>query len=706
MRLLSIPLRHPRWSLVLTLSITVLFALLLARDLRIDNGIGVWLPPDDPALDRYDEFRGIFGEDNFVIIAFEPVDLTREEVREQLQRLQLSFAQLGEVDRVIGPFSPEAEGASWAADRLVSDDRRAVAFLALPAEENRAGLVPALERCAASSGIETPPSIAGPEAINYYLDVGSQDSFGTLFPVVVALIGGVLLAALRRPRIVLGILLVGGLATVWSLGCLVLAGRTMNMVVSVLPALLIVLGTAYSLHLCEALLAQRDDSPRRRWSAAIADTVKPCGLTALTTAAGLASLAFADIPPVRDLGVFAALGVLFSFLLVFAFLPPFLLLVGGAGPSPIEESKASGALTALPRRIRRARYPVLIATLLCAGVAAGGIGKLRIGSDILRFFPDDHPIVLATHSIEERFFGLTPIEIRWHGDRGDLLSAAGVSGLREMEAACRAEPEITDVITPLDFDERLDTLSPEMAAGVLAIALSGGLPDPRMGSYLHPDGEQLDVRLTCAVRTIPIEPSVALVERLEARLEESTPDGIEGHVTGAIPILVRMQALLLTTQLGTFAASMSVVTGLLLLAFRSVRLTLLSLVPNLLPILLVLGFMGLAGIPLDVSTVTVASIALGMVVDDTIHFLYRYRGSPAGPAVERLESVFRTTGRPILFTSLAVAIGFAAFSVAPFRPTHYFGGLIAATALLALIADLIVLPALLLVGRERSCRTR
>jgi predicted RND superfamily exporter protein len=708
----TLPLRRPRLFLVVIGLITAGFAVVIARDLRFDNTLAVWFPPDDPDLARYRAFRAVFGDDSAVAVAYDGADLQQDRIRRWLGTLQRDLGQLPGVDLVRGPFLLTEEDIGELGDpgmiqrRFVSADERTLVMLVYPdrhlAGPARVDLFGAIEQRARSSDLSLEPILVGPESINQWLDRGSQESFGTLFPVVVVIVGGVLLVALRRIRLVLGILLVAGVSIVWTLGALTLAGRPMNLVVSVLPALLVVLGTAYSLHVAERFLEAPAATLPERWAFALRDTWRPCLITALTTSAGLGSLALASLTPVRDLGVVAAAGVLLSYGLVCSLLPAFVIAVQ---PGWVPRPAAPHATTRLPRLVgllRVARYPILLGTLALVAVAALGLRQLQAGSDILSFFPVDHPVRRGTELVEDRLFGLTPLELWWRGPTRDLGSATGVAALRALERTVTAsEPDVTGVFSVLQADPGFRDATDEQVAGALReLAGFEQLPEQVHGYLVQ--GEPLQLRQTLAVRTIPIEATVALSRRVEQRLTEVVPPGVEAEVTGAIPILVHMQALLLQTQVRTFAASFGVVTLLLLLAFRSIRLALLSLVPNLLPILCTLGLMGHLGIPLDVATVTVASIAFGLVVDDTIHLLHRYRAATLDGrrGVERWVQVLRATGRPVIVTSLAAGLGFAAFLVAPFRPTHDFGLLVALAAALALLADLIVLPALLLGTRR------
>jgi len=671
------PLDHPRVAVSLVVAATLLLGLPLVRGLRVDNRISVWLPAHDHDLAVYERFRAIFGEDAFLLVAVHAPAVSREPVRGAIVALENLLEAAPFVQRVRGPFTESS--AAREDDPLTARDGSMAAILVYPREGGDA-LPPAefvdrVKARAAASQLAGRLVFAGPTAINAALDRGSRRSFAHLFPVAVLLIVVVLWLALRRIRYVLATLLVSGVAIVWTLGLHVLAGGTLDMVVSVLPSLLVVLGTAYSLHLSMAHLATGGRRGSARWTAAIDETWRPCLLTALTTVAGLGALAWARIPPVRHLGILSAFGVMAEFFLVFFFLPPLhRLWHGGEEVVAVRAWDGGGRLVGWIARHRNRVLGVGGAIVL---VAAFGLPRLRIESHILSFFPRGAPVVQATHEVETHLFGLTPIEIWTHGPASLLLDARALARARSLERDCAAEPAVTAVFSPL----------------------GSGRPAAGHGDRFRVADGAFDARTTLAVRTISIERSEALVRRLRRRVGEGLSPGVTTRVTGAIPILVRIQALLLRTQIGTFAISMALITALLAMAFRSLRWALLSLVPNVLPIVVTLGAMGYAGIPLDVATVTVASIALGLVVDDTIHIVGRLVAtrSSGRSRASRLEEILRGVGRPILFTSIATAVGFSAFLFAPFRPTFFFGLLVGFTALVAVVCDVVLLPALVLV---------
>ncbi|RKY18136.1 MAG: hypothetical protein DRQ55_14100, partial [Planctomycetota bacterium] len=513
-------------------------------------------------------------------------------------------------------------------------------------------------------------------------------------PLVAALMLLMLWLALRDAGLVVSIVLVSSIATVWTLGLLALTGHALNMVLAPLPALLLVLGMAYALHLvCAARASAAPDEPTR-WRRAVAETLRPSTVTALTTAAGLGALTLAELPPVQQLGAFGAFGVLVNFGLVYTLLPALALLRRrGLGP----RRGAPAGATRLVGAVLRRRSTVLAAAAVVAVLAGLGLSRLVMASDVLSYFPDDHPLRQATARIEGTLTGLTPLEVWVSGEADQVLTTEAVESLRGALAAIAELPAVTGVFGLFGSAAGLSALPSAALVPLLRGLYDSGELAASGGDRLQVEGSRFDLRWTVATRTTAIEDSARLAERVRDEVSARLPDGLTASLTGAVALLVRVQALLLVTQVQTFGVSLLAVTLVLALAFRSLRLALLSLVPNLLPVLMTLGSMGFCGIPLNVATVTVAGIAYGLVVDDTVHILSRLarRSGGRAPASRSLADAVAATARPVIASSCVAAVGCSAFALSSFRPTAWFGLLIALTAVYALVCDLVLLPALI-----------
>ncbi len=727
---------------VLALSLTALGGAWLPS-LAVDNGLTAWLPVDRPALEDWRRFEARFGQDSLVAAMARDRQAARDESGAAWVALARELRDDPVVRQVIlPPFAPEPLAAPTGNGAF----QPPVAHFLRSEDGSRAGLVIVLdgsrssaERMAALDRLERvllnhreslgPFELAGAEAVTRELDRGSRDSLRRLAPAVVLVMALILLAATREWRAVVAGLAVILMASIWTFGLLAAAGRTLNLVVAVVPAVLAVVTIMTAMHVVAAFqagspeggipaaLAADDQAQRRKWwEQALRATVLPSSLSTFTTAAGFASLAGSAIPPVRDLGVFAAVGVVSTLVLCFTWFPAVL----AASPSVRPVARADRWWTldradSLARFMHRHARAVLTIAVLLAVLSLAGFRRLVIESDILSFFPAGHPLPRAYAAIDESLIGLTPLEVVIEGPPELLLSDPAMERFREFAAfAQNREPLVRQVLSPLlepfrrgepelvfSAEELREVSQEELPPGVERFLWRA----PRSASTQAASSETIALRTTILVSTRSSNAVAALTERLRRRLESALGPGIQGTITGSAALLVEGQVLLLETQLSSFGSAFVLIGAVMLISFRSIRLAMVAAVPNLLPIAYTLGFMGWGQIPLNTATVTVAGIALGLVVDDTIHFLHHWnqRRRQGVPRLTAMAQTLHEVGRPAVGGSLAVAGGFAIFGFASFRPTFYFGVLLASAALAALLCELAILPALL-TGREPAGR--
>lgn len=736
--MLFVSLTRPGITIAVTAILTVILGI-AASSVEVDNTPENWLPADSGGLDELARFRERFGNDSLILAFGRNAELDNPAWRADFAALAATLRRVEGVGAVLAPAGAvpaptddpyEAELTTGGAavrppiePYLIGADRRHVALAISLAggldPPTRSRLVARLEETLAAAAPRLGPlDLAGADVITHDLDHGTARSLASLGPFVLLLMCAVFYGSTRSMRAVAAMVLTTVAAATGALGLMVLAGRRLNLVAAAMPAVLAVTTAAYCTHLLSHYLGipaapgeATDRLIRRRWwRESLQATWRPSLLTALTTAAGFAALVTSGIGPIRDMGVFTAIGVLLSFVFAFSFLPALLSLSDRFTPHAVASRHWTAARArAVTDYLRRHGRPCIAVAVALAVLGVLGITRLRVESHVLRFFPPDHRVPRNYREIEASLVGLTPFELVVEGPRAAMLTPAAIAAFDSyLETARRDEPLLLQVISPLDAVA--PGASPERRAHVFDTILPRRpdlLPDTvRRFVWMSDDGDTLALRTTLTSRTGTSNEVHALIERLRAGLAGRVPHGLRAHITGGPMLLIRGQVLLVDTQVQSFALSFLVVTAIIALNFRSVGIVVVSLIPNVLPLVYTLGLMGVMGIPLDAATVTVAGIALGLLVDDTIHILHHYTaarriGMDAAAAVA--DSLF-AVGRPVLVTCVAVAAGFGAFAFSPFPPTRYFGLLIAWTAAMAVVCDLVLLPALLL-ARARGPAT-
>jgi predicted RND superfamily exporter protein len=710
---ISAPLRWPGSTLGLVALLTMGMGA-AAAGVRFDNTPETWLPATGTGLEAYERFRDRFGEDSLIVAFTGEARLDDPDWRRSFVGLAERLRALDGVGAVVAPFDEGglANGSgSPLAPHLVNAASAHAGMAIFPADgldaAARSRLVADIEarvdewKQHGGGAVQ----LAGADVITHDLDLGSARSLGRLSPLVLLTMVVVFYGATRSRRAVGAMLLAAVAGGIWTVGLVALADRSLNLVIVTMPAIIAVVTAAQAMHLISAFqrLDPSDASPAdtatrsRWWRAAIADTWRPCLLSAVTTAAGFASLATSEVPPIRDLGVFTAVGVLFAFALTFSVIPALLCRSASFRPKPpVDRRWTPARAAALAAFLRRHAAAVVATAVVVSGLCAAGLGTLQLESHILTFFPPDHRVPRSYRAIESNLLALTPFELTLEGPRGEVLSAETFAALDGwVDGRLEAEPLLRQAISPAVADAG----TPALRAAALRAALpeQGDALTGPLRRFVWVSGDDVVLRTTLTSETSSSNACHALAERLRSALAGVFPGRVAADITGGATLLIHGQVLLLDTQVRSFALALLAVTAVIVVAFRSPGIVLISLLPNLMPIALTLGAMGLLGIPLNTATVTVAGIALGLIVDDTIHLIHRYGSARRrGLAVsEAVADTLYTVGRPVLVTSAAVAAGFAAFVLSPFRPTLFFGLLIALASVSAVVCDLVVLPALL-----------
>jgi predicted RND superfamily exporter protein len=702
-----------------------------------------------PELRAYRDYLARFGSDELIVVAFQWPDLLEPAGLARLRSLSEALREIPGVESVasldtayrveFGPFGPFA--SPLVPDELAEappPEELARALRALPmtrdAMLDASGTVTTLavqplarklggearsrQRDVLESALAvlarpeyggTEFHLAGSPVFNRELERLNTRDNALFTPIAFGLVTALLALALRGA--VLTLLAVGCVlgTLAWVRGLMTLAGVPLSTTTSLLPPLLMVLAVSVAIHVLARYKLERgagaapEDAVRR----VERSVLTPAALTALTTALGFGSLASSPIPSIRSFGLFAAVGVLASLALGALGLPAALrVLRPSAGPSPSDGPVARLLAAAASLSTRRGGAVILGTAALCAA-ATLALPRLRISTHDGEFFPHDHPLNRAYRFIEARLAGVTPLEVLLEADRpGGLRDPRAIALLADVQDFLDARPETVrgvsladwvaqarDAIEPPEERARpLDAAGLERAAFVLGAVAGDDLP-----FWVQDDWTV--ARISSRSIGLDSEQNDHLLERLEgfARARLAGDPGFRLTFTGLVPVFARMEQYLLQSQVRSFAIAFACVLAVYWIELRSLRLAGVALIPNLVAILLMLGTMGAARIPLDVVTVMVASVNLGIIDDETIHVLHALRearaeGLAGEAAVARALDV---TGRDVVFTCAVLGLGFGTLMLSEFRPTAHFGGLTALTIAIALAADLVLLPALL-----------
>jgi len=750
-------LHRPRRGPGIVLVVCALLALLLFPGLlllRTDNSPEVFFVRDSPGVESYRSFHRTFGSDRLIRLVARGEGLWTPAGLGWLERLERGAAATPGIASVGGLYDHHGRGGEWPpadpeAFRLqaldnpmnhalgwISTDGELVTVTATlhgaTPEEDRELLARLRELLAtAPDGVDT--RLVGLPVLNHALNDSSREIGERFFPLLVLFAVAILFWTVRDPAALVIPLLFVGFCELLVLAPMGYAGVELNMVLAVLPPLLFVIALATALHL---LLRFRDLWMRAAHRAVDApevclDTYRDKGWsvfwTGLTTLVGFASLAISPVGPVRSLGVWSGIGLALMTAAAFLFLPALLSLPVVVPP---RRSGSEVRIQRLGRRWgrfadRRRRW-VLTAFALLSAVALAGVPRIEIESNALRYLAADHPVRAGIEELEAAGIGVAAVEVvisdpttvapataaaagedaadgaadsESTGD-GPFAGAGAAGRLATLSERIREDPRVLGAVSAgvLLEDAMERSPMPFVGEGVRRQLLWSGLrEDPRGRQFLDvffsPDHRQ--ARLTVFVPTLGTEGLDPLLAHLRTVAGEAFPEaGVE--ITGEYPLLLEAQRHLLSTLAASLGLTLLAVTIILRLLLPGSRLTILSLLPNLWPVAGMLGIMGWLGVPLDIATVMVASVALGLAVDDTLHTLGHFRKlAPRHGAREGVARTLEITAPAYLLTGIILAAGFGVCALSDFAPVARFGALSATAIVLAVLGDLFLLPALL-----------
>jgi predicted RND superfamily exporter protein len=501
----------------------------------------------------------------------------------------------------------------------------------------------------------------------------------------------ILALVLRRVGGVIAVMGAVGVTMLWTVGLMVLAGRTFNMVTVTLPSLLTVLSLSAGIHIVLRLQSLLADSGDRRTAVrqTTREVLPAILLSNLTTAIGFASLMISDMRPVSDFGLFAALGMMLSFLFNATIVPGVL---SWFRPGAITVSARPTHWTSPVSRIVASRkFWFLASSLVVLAVSLLLMTGLRVESNVLKFFPADSKIRRDYQFIAERLTGLYTIELDavTNSQNGSTL----LKQIEQLGTDLAARPEVAQVIHYKNIATALD---PIRQAALVETARAAENPLKLLArKYRHTDSGQISLRMSILVRAMSGTDFYALLDFARQRVAQRLEPPSTYTLTGVVPLLNAAQRSLITTQVRSFATAAITVLALVGLFFWSWKVFLAASLPNLLPTAIFFAAMAVLHIPLDAATVMIAGVAIGIAVDDTFHFFSCYRAARLSgqDSPTAIYNSYRIMGRGILFASLVATAGFAILLLAQFRPIQYFGLLAGVTMLTASAADFLVLPA-------------
>ena len=735
-------------ALVLVLSLAELLRL------NVNNAPEVYLPKTAPSVVLDRELRKKFPGDEVLIALFQgDVYSTRflsglDQATQQLQNQPL-------VERVLSVFTVDHVAGSedgfvveplldpdrfkslsiderrsrvlhdrFAPGMLASKDGSALALVIRPVRLDQSwqhlALESALYRAVNAAGISGELAGVGGQIATYAAEFRSMIRDMLIFiPAVFALGVALLWFMFRRLIAVLAGSLAMAVVTAATVALVALSGNPYTLVTAMLPSLMAALTAALLIHFFNAiaLAAERGLVGVERVAWACRNIERPARFTALTTAAGLASLSLSPIPPIRVFGLVAAAGTVLIYLVCIILLPPLFARWDRhawpkEGAGLVWAIRLVRLLSAIG--IRRAGTVVALTTLGLV-LAIPLIQRVTVETDILKFFSRDHAISRATRLIERKLSGVTTLEVAFDGGgRDSLKDPQRLMELAAIEKKLQALPQVDRTLSMTDILEEMNWAFHGEDAKYRRVPSNRNLISQYLLIY---DGRDLydlvdkEFQQTQLVLSLNIHGAGdidAFIHRIRKIIQTAQPQGLRWQIGGFGRLFADQDDLLIKGQIRSLWGAVILIFGLLVIVWRSVPASLLTMVPNIAPILVIFAAMGALGIWLDMATAMIASVAVGIAVDDTIHLyhIYRVRRRAGAGAVTALGRAYHDAGRAVVITTVILCAQFLILTASQFRPTVEFGFLTALGLAAALLFDLLLLPAVLILINRCSGRFR
>lgn len=507
-------------------------------------------------------------------------------------------------------------------------------------------------------------------------------------------------ALLRSWQSVLGVMVSVGLASGCGLGLIPILGWPWDPLTSAAPTLILVIGSADATHFLTFYWRQRALEVARHAAllAAARGTIAPCTMTTATSVAGLVSFIGTESIGFAHFGALTAAGVAASLVMTFTVLPAVLMCLPDTRNHGIAEAKRwDGIVSRLIDFPITYKWWVLGGSLVAGLIGFAGLSRLTTDAHPLSYWRDGHPTREAIEFVSHRLTSIEGLELRIELrepiDEGDDLAS-----LRGLERELRAVPGVRTVrsaLTTLEQSARslgLDGVTRENLGELLVLLSLDG--SASLDQWISLDHRV--VRISVASEPMGVSAREGLLQRISA-LVDRVPRSWSVEITGPSVLQRSIDQVVRDSALQAFSGTSVIVAVLIMIFLRSIRWGALAMVPNLLPMVVLFGLMGFLGVALDAGSALVAPIAIGIAVDDTIHFLHAFRlhRDRGVDAIIAARAAGKHVGRAIVTTSLTLSAGFLAMLVSRFQSMANIGLLSAAAIVAAFAAELLVLPALI-----------
>ena len=733
-----------KWLIIVLVCLGTLFFGNELKKLQIDADIVRSLPDDDVDARLLKKIGENFGSNNMGVIILETDNIYQPSVIEHIQLITDTLSEISGISSVssltniinikgsdygieIGKLVDEYELPKTALEfeklrnnilnnpmykgSIVSEDETA-SLIVFNIENDANVNIIAKEVIEKTTALQIPEKlyyIGSPMLVTYISDLMRKD-LTTLLPIAFLVIAIILFLSFRSFSGVILPILIAVISIVWSLGSMAFLGIKMSMISNNIPIIILAIGSAYTIHVINRVNKVRLEEQH-------SDTIKtalvyvfiPIMLAALTTIIGFISFIFGSyLDMIVDFGIFTALGTLFACLLSIFFVPAILSVLNfknNTSKVPKDDSFITNyLLQPLHQLITNKPKTVLLIWLLLIGFSVANLFSIRRSVDIQEYFKRDNPTRLAEQIMVEKFGGTKPIFVYF---KGNMQSPAVLKKMLETSAYMEESPEvftsmsIAKLIDEINYNFTNSRTFPQEIEQIeqLWFLLDGNEVLPRFVN------EELTEGIIISKFKSPDNKSkIEFAKYMNRFIAENSTEECQIQITGMPFVDITMDQSLINSQIGSIAIAVFFVIVLVGGILRSLKSGFFAAIPIIATIILLFGFMGLTGISLNIATVLVASVALGIGIDYAIHIISHFKTSfkKNNDVYAAVQESILVSGKAIIINVVSVSAGFLVLVFSDMVPLQYFGLLIALSMVSSCLGALTLLPSLLILMNKKN----
>ena len=725
-----------RWALVILVVATLLMPVIIYGAIKgkkiAPTDIRKLLPTNFEEAQVYDQFKARFGVDEMIVASWDECVIDNPAVLEFQDALTAARDLQGPVFvnvtsgikmryQIESASIPSRVAAKRLSGLMIGPDKQTTCILAFPharVSEDRKKLVAQFYQIAKDSiGLESDElHLGGPTVDGAAIDIESKRSLDTYLRLSLLAVTFLAWFRLRDIKLTFLVMATAGMCAATALAALYYSGGQMNLTMVMLPTLIFVLGVSGAIHMVNYYRkAAAQGAGEASADVAIRDGCFPVILSSVTTSIGLCSLATSQIKPIGQFGLYSGVGVLLSMPIVLLVLPAILHRMRGqisahfsdaGGLEKRErETGVSRGMSVLVNWVCRSHQVIVIPTIILLTLLGTGILSLKASVKLQNRFSPRAQIIADYQWLESRLGPLVPMEIMLQFDADNSLTPwQQMQMVQSIEKAVKRTTAVNASLSAATFE-------PIVPKGVRAITRlqriatidlwKKSLPELEKARLVSFEEDSTWWRISlriAALNDIDYGQFIETVNRnVKHQLHFLKQPKVTVEVTGGVPLIYKAQRQILRDLSFSFVTAFVLITFVLIFVIRNIRAGLIAMLPNVFPPLMVFGTMGWLGTSIEIGSVMTASVALGVAVDDTIHFLTWFRrGTRNGlsrPASIRFA--FKHCAKAMIDTSLICGLGVSPFLFSIFMPTAKFSFMMLVLLMMALVGDLFFLPAIL-----------